>query len=485
MTDAETAFDGAYDRSALRSRILHIGFGAFARAHMLVYCDEALRKGGGDWGVVAARLNSGAEELSELDRSGGLYSVAEMDGDSLAVRTIGVVIGSVHPKRDGIAAIVDRIASPDLRIVSLTITEKGYCLSGGELDQANVGIRHDLADPENPGTAIGFIVEGLRRRRAAGGAGITILSCDNLPNNGSLCRAAVLGFAKEREPALADWIENTCRFPSTMVDRITPAMDAAAHEKLRSVIGREDPNGILCEAFRQWVIEDDFADGRPDWDLAGAEFVEDVTPFEDMKLRMLNGSHSFLAYVGALAGKATVAECMADDLFARASRQLMLKEQALTLDMPEGVDLEAYATRLLERYANTALHHRTTQIASDGSQKLPQRLLAPIQANMASGNDWSLSALAVAGWMAYCRGKADDGAELPLNDPLAAEITAIAAAHDGAGYVREMLGLRQVFPVDLVVDERFVKRIETAFESIQRDGARRALEKVMMEIGNG
>jgi fructuronate reductase len=413
MADAETAFDRAYERSALRPRILHIGFGAFARAHTLVYCDEALHRGGGDWGVVAARLHSGADDLTGLDGAGGLYSVAEMDGDSLSVRTVGAVIGSVHPKRDGARAVVERIAHPDLRIVSLTITEKGYCLAGGGLDLGNPGIRHDLAEPDNPETAIGFIVEGLRKRRAENGAGLTILSCDNLPNNGASCKAAILGFAKERAPGLADWILDMCRFPSTMVDRITPAMDETAHEKLTAVIGREDPSGILCEAFRQWVIEDDFANGRPDWDLAGADFVADVTPFEDMKLRMLNGSHSFLAYLGALAGKATVAECMADGLFVRASRRLMLKEQAPTLNMPAGVDLEAYAARLLDRFANTALHHRTTQIASDGSQKLPQRLLAPIEANMASGNDWPLSALAVAGWMAYCRGHADDGASLP------------------------------------------------------------------------
>jgi fructuronate reductase len=468
-----------YDRAALRPRILHLGFGAFARAHPLLYTDLALAETRADWGVVAARLNTGAEELSALDQADGRYTVVITSDQGISARRVGCIVRTLHPGRDGKDVIPDLMASPALGIVTLTITEKGYCLAGDELDLSLPGIRYDLESPQSPKTAIGTIVEGLNRRRLAGLGGLTILSCDNLPANGHACHTAVLALARLRDAALADWIADTCTFPCSMVDRIVPAMSDESHALLTRILGHPDPNGILCEPFRQWVIEDDFAAGRPDWHLAGAEFVDDVAPFEEVKLRMLNGSHSCLAYLGALAGHETVADCMQDPLFRAAARRLMLSEQAPTLRVPDHIDLTAYADRLIERFSNSHLHHRTIQIAADGSQKLPQRLLAPIADHLRNGTPWPLSALAIAGWMRFLRGQAEDGAPLTVQDPLTDTLTLCAKEADGNTYVDALLALEQVFPTDLAANSEFRSLLHNAYRTLATQGAQASLTQTM------
>jgi len=467
-----------YDRDRLKLRLLHIGLGAFAKAHVMVFHDEMLRRSNADWGVIAARLHSGADELTLLDDTAGLYTVGEMAGDDLALRQVGAIIKTVHPRRDGPDALLAQIAVPELALITLTITEKGYCLRNRRLDMDHPAILQDLEAPDTPVTAIGIIAEGLRRRWKTGHPGLTILSCDNLPANGRLCRAAVSDFAGALDPAFASWVLQTCRFPSSMVDRITPAMTDASHQQLAAALGHPDPNGILCEPFRQWVIEDDFAGDRPAWDLAGAEFVGDVAPYEDMKLRLLNGSHSFLAYLGALAGFETVANCMTWAVLRTSARQLMLSEQAPTLEMPAGVDLTGYAETLIDRFANTALHHKTTQIASDGSQKLPQRLLASARDHLSSGRDWPLTAFAIAGWMLYCRGRSESGDPLPLSDPLADHIRALAEQSEGRDYVENMLSITEVFDKDLPASSKFAGAIQTAYGRLQTDGVLKSLATV-------
>ncbi|WP_328809273.1 mannitol dehydrogenase family protein [Roseibium aggregatum] len=464
-----------YDRSTLRPRMMHIGFGAFARAHVMVFHDELLRRQNSDWGVVAVRLHSGAEDLTNLDRTGGLYTVGEMSGGDVSLREVGAVVETIHPLRDGMEALLDRVADPELSLITLTITEKGYCIANGHLDVDHADISRDLRAPASPGTAIGVIAEGLRRRRAAGHGPLTILSCDNLPSNGNLCRTAIAEYAERLDRSVAAWILSDCRFPSSMVDRITPAMTDDAQQTLTEALGRPDPNGILCEPFRQWVIEDRFAGERPDWDLAGAEFVADVAPYEEMKLRLLNGTHSFLAYLGALAGFQTIADCMKEPVLVQAARNLMLSEQAPTLDLPEGVDAIKYADTLIERFSNTALHHKTTQIASDGSQKLPQRLLAPIRQHLKAGRDWPLSAFAVAGWLLYCRGTSEQGGTLPVNDPLSGTIAQIAQGADGADFVREMLSLEAIFGDDLPRTPAFSDAVQSAYDQLRSDGVLTAL----------
>ncbi len=471
-----TRIPTTYDRAALKPRILHIGFGAFARAHQFVYLEELLARQGGDWGVVAVRLNSGAEALSALDAADRRYTVLEADDSTLIAREIGVICATCHPLRDGRDALLDLFARPEMSIVALTITEKGYCLAEGVLDMAHKGIQADLANPQAPATAIGVIVEGLARRRAAGLGGLSVLSCDNLPENGALARAAVIAFARQRDAALAGWIEAEVRFPATMVDRIVPALDADGAKLLTEVTGTEDPNGMVCEPFRQWVIEDDFANGRPAWEEVGAQLVQDVVPYEEMKLRMLNGAHSFLANLGALAGHETVAACMEDPLFCKAARALMLQEQATTLAPLEGVDLATYAEALLARFANSRLNHKTTQIATDTSAKLPQRLLAPAQQHLERGTPWTLTALGIAGWLAYVKTACDGSSTLPLADPLAERLREIATRSEDSAYVTEMLALREVFPAELVAQESFTRSLRDAYAEIRSNGVRAAIE---------
>jgi len=469
----------SYHRTRLRPRMLHIGLGAFARAHVLAFHDDMLRRTNSDWGVIAARLHSGMDDLTLLDDADGLYTIGEMSGDDISLKQVGAIIKTLHPVRDGIDALLAQIADPELCLVTLTITEKGYCLKDGHLDPDHPEVSRDLASPGNARSAVGVLGEGLRRRWRAGLAPLTVLSCDNLPSNGKLCRTAIAEFADRLDPAFGNWVREACRFPCSMVDRITPAMTDASHRQLAEALGRADPNGILCEPFRQWVIEDDFAGDRPAWDLVGAEVVGNVAPYEDMKLRLLNGSHSFLAYLGALADIETIAECMLEPDLVRAARQLMLEEQAVTLDIPEGVDIALYADTLIDRFSNTALHHKTTQIASDGSQKLPQRLLQSARAHLRWGRSWPLTALAIAGWMLYCRGKSEQGEALPLNDPLSATITAIAGKADGADYVEELLTISEIFSTDLPASVVFCTRIQSAFEQLRSRGVLKSVAAVL------
>nr|WP_281396647.1 mannitol dehydrogenase family protein [Roseospira visakhapatnamensis] len=452
-----------------------MGYGAFARAFLSTYVDETLDRTGGDWGVVAARLHSGVVELDALDARDRIVTVVAADDDGLLVRRVGCLVDTSHPGRDGLDALLAIFERESLSLVSLTITEKGYCSRAGELDEAHPDLRHDLANPAAPRTAVGVLVAGLRRRMALDRGGLTILSCDNLPENGAVCRSVVLGFAALVDADLAAWIAAHVSFPCTMVDRIVPALDEAGRTLLRE-IGVEDTDAIVCEPFRQWVIEDRFVRGRPDFDLAGAEFVADVRPFEEMKLRMLNGAHSFLAYLGALAGHATIADCVADPAFRDAARDLMTLEQAPTLAMPDGIDLTAYADALIRRFSNSRLNHRTTQIATDGTQKLPQRMLASIRIHMAHDRPWPRLALGLAGWMAYCRGTDDTGTPLPLNDPHADALRAIAASTpDGPAYVAAMLEGSTVFPADLAASPSFREPVDAAYRTLRRDGARAAV----------
>nr|WP_253949148.1 mannitol dehydrogenase family protein [Mangrovicoccus sp. HB161399] len=446
----------------MKPRILHLGFGAFARAHPMVYLSEGLAKAGGDWGVVVARLNSGRAAMDELDEAGHRYHVAEADGEGVTLREIGVVTGTLHPARDGVAAIPALIATEAMSVILLTITEKGYCARSGGLDRGNAGIVADLAAPEAPGTAIGVIVEGLARRRAAGHGGLTVLSCDNQPENGHLTRAVILQFAEARDPALAAWIAETCTFPCSMVDRIVPAMTEESHALLEDMLGRPDPNGIVCEPFRQWVIEDAFAADRPPFAEGGAELVEDVRPFEEMKLRMLNGSHTMLACRGQIAGHVTVDNCMGDAALRGKARSLMLEEQAPTLSVPESVDLAAYAEALLTRFANPRLRHRLDQIASDTSQKMPQRLFAPALVHLQKDEDWPVTAEGIAAWIRLlCDGRGSA-------DPRKEELDAAAKEADPVAAVLALPGL---VPAELAAQPGFLPGVKAAFAALPETAA--------------
>ncbi|MCE8019481.1 mannitol dehydrogenase family protein [Halomonas sp. MCCC 1A11036] len=447
-------------KQALQPRWLHIGFGAFARAHTVAALDRSMAKqrlaGGAtpaDWGVVVSRLRSGVAQLNALVQTGHQYYVAEIDDSGATLQTVQSIIGTCHPIRDGIDALHDLIASPALSLITLTITEKGY----------------------RNGPTMGTLCQGLLQRRQAGNGGLTILSCDNLSENGVLTRQALLAEAIRLDTALADWIASECRFPSSMVDRIVPEMTEASHTKLEELLGKPDPNGIICEPFFQWVIEDNFLGERPPLELAGVQWVDDILPWESMKLRMLNGSHTFLALLGRIAGHRTIDACMADAVFHEAVLHLMLHESAPTLPTLPGANLPGYAQSLIKRFSNSELKHRTEQIAKDTSQKLPQRLLESIAINIEAGRPWAMSALAIAAWGIYLVGLDDQQEPLALSDPLADELASLVTNTDKADLMDALLNVKAVFPPALANNPDFRDAVKASYTSIRTLGARAAI----------
>jgi len=465
-----------YDRNQLRSRIVHFGFGAFHRAHQALLTDRVLNAKGGDWGMCEISLFSGDVLMSQLRAQDHLFTVLEKGAEGNQPIIIGAVHECLNAKLDSLAAIIEKFCEPQVAIVSLTITEKGYCIdpATGKLDLQNTRILHDLENPSEPHSAPGILVEALHRRRERGLPAFTVLSCDNIPDNGHVVKNAVLGMAQKRSAELAGWIDSHVSFPGTMVDRIVPAATEASLAEITQELGVEDPCAISCEPFIQWVVEDNFVAGRPEWEVAGVQMVQDVLPWEQMKLRMLNGSHSFLAYLGYLAGYAHINECMQDASFREAARRLMLDEQAPTLRITN-VDLAAYADSLIARFANPALQHRTWQIAMDGSQKLPQRMLDGIRVHLARNSAWPLLALGVAGWIRYVSGTDERGEAIDVRDPLSDKIRGIVEASNGADRVNALLALNEVFGQDLPQDSAFVDAVRQAYQRIEKLGARQAV----------
>ncbi|NIY46395.1 mannitol dehydrogenase family protein [Cedecea colo] len=468
-----------YDRSKLVPRIVHLGFGAFHRAHQAVYTDILAQEHGSDWGYCEVNLIGGEQQIADLRQQDNLYSVAEMSASAWQCRVVGVVKKALHARTDGLEAIFDAMTQPEVAIVSLTVTEKGYCHAPatGTILQDHPLIVHDLANPHQPQSAPGVIVEALARRKAAGLPAFSVMSCDNMPENGHVTRNVVTAYADALDPQLGAWIKANVTFPSTMVDRIVPAVTPETLAQVAQATGVADPAAVACEPFRQWVIEDNFVAGRPEWEKAGAELVADVLPYEEMKLRMLNGSHSLLAYLGYLAGYQHISDCMQDENYRRAARQLMLSEQAPTLKVT-GVDLGQYADSLIARYTNPALRHRTWQIAMDGSQKLPQRWLDAIRWHLAHGSRFDLLALGVAGWMRYVGGVDEQGEKIDISDPLLPTIQqAVASSQEGEARVQALLGLKTIFGEDLPANERFVKQVTGAYLTLREYGAKATVAK--------
>ena len=451
--------------------IVHLGLGAFFRAHGAVYIEEAVAASGGEWGILGISLQSPTMR-DQLAPQGGTYTVLELGPEGETARHVQIV-QDVLVAREDPAAVLEAMANPAVRIVTLTVTEKGYCHapSTGQLNPDHPDIAHDLTSAF-PRSAPGFLVRALQLRHRRGIAPFTVMTCDNLPENGRVVRGVVLDLSRRIDPALADWIADKGRFPSTMVDRIVPATKPEDLARVSDLTGYQDAAPVLHEPFRQWVVEDDFVGGgRPDLAAVGVQMVADVTAFEHMKLRMLNGTHSSLAYLGYLAGHETIADCMADPVFDRFVRRLWTEEIIPALTAPPGTDLPAYAAQLHARYANPAIRHRTWQIAMDGSQKLPQRILGTLAANLAAGRPSPGLMLAVAAWMIYVRGTDLAGAPIEVKDPLAAPLRAAATS---AGPVEALLALREVFPPDLAA--RLAPGVAMAYSSLISKGAKGAIE---------
>jgi fructuronate reductase len=373
--------------------------------------------------------------------------------------------------------------APGTRIVSLTITEKGYChdAASGQLDTRHPDIAADLAWPARPTSAIGYIVAALARRRDAGLAPFTVLSCDNLLDNGGLLKRLVLDLAARRDPALAQWIAVHGKFPATMVDRIVPAATPTDVADAAMLIGLRDAAALSHEPFLQWVIEDDFVGGeRPDWTRGGAEFVHDVAPYERMKLRMLNAAHSALAYLGYLAGYQTIGEAQADPAFAAYCDRLWRSEAIPMLSGIARPALEHYATTLAQRFANPSIRHRTWQIAMDGSLKLPVRIVPTIMALRSANLPAPCHILAIAAWMRYVGGRDEFGAAIDVRDPLATTLRAAldAAGDTPEGRVSALLAFDSIFPPALAADSIVRHQIVAAYTALLRDGARAAVKRI-------
>ncbi|MEK1929449.1 MAG: mannitol dehydrogenase family protein [Pararhizobium sp.] len=449
-----------YDRPALKPGILHIGFGAFHRAHQAVYTDTALAQTFGDWGIIGVSLRS-LDAIRDLRAQDHLFSVISRGAASAEVRVIGSVIGGLSAMEDH-ETLLARLADPAIRIVSLTVTEKAYGmdpLTGG-LDHQHPAVAADLACPEAPTGVIGFIVEGLARRRSAGIKPFTVLCCDNLPTNGRVVRRLVTEMATRREPALAAWISEHGAFPSTMVDRIVPAATEETRLRAAALLGAEDTLALDTEPFMQWVVEDHFVLGRPAWEVAGALFVKDVEPYEKMKLRLLNGVHSMIAYLGQLAGLDYVRDVMAVPGYRSQVRRYM-EAAARTLDPVPGIDLEVYQEQLIQRFANPTIAHRTRQIAMDGSQKLPQRIFAAAVDDLAAGRDGAVFAYATALWVAYLMQTPD------LEDPRRHELKAAASEAIDNDEPSAFFAVPGLFPKALVQDRAWLDRLSRELQGIK------------------
>jgi fructuronate reductase len=448
-----------YDRSASRIGVVHLGPGAFHRAHQAYYLDLLLEQDP-RWAEVAVSLRS-AGARDALAPQDGLYALAEVE-EQPALQVIGSIKAVLTAPEDP-GAVFDHLASPEVRLWTLTITEKGYCLTpGGELDPGHPDIRADLASPRSPVSAIGYLTEGLRRRREAGLAPPAVVSCDNLTDNGVRLGRAVVQFADAVDPDLARWIEGETRFPRTMVDSITPATDGALRARVEAELGLADAWPVQRERFVQWVIEDCLPAGGPDLACVGVELTSDVAAYEQAKLRLLNGAHSTLAYVGLARGHETVADAMADAELAAFVRELMWTDIMPSLKAPPGLDLGAYAESLLRRFRNRAIRHQLSQIAWDGSQKLPFRLLGTIADALEAGRPVSRLAEPVAAWMKFIVQRSKQG--VAIIDPLADQLTALGKAATGAPADAALfLTLESVFPDRLTSDPRFRAAVEAAY----------------------
>ncbi len=455
--------------------IVHFGPGAFFRAFNAIYCHEAMEASGGDWGIIAVSLKSPTAR-DQLGPQGGVYTALELGPKGETARQIGSIV-EVLVAPENPDAVLQRLVDPATKIVSLTITEKGYGYdpATGGLDPKHPDIAADLADPDVTQSAVGFLVTALDARRAVGTPPFVVLSCDNLPANGAVTRRVVLDFARRTRPDLATWIEANVAFPATMVDRITPATTDNAIADLAAREGYRDPALVTHEPFRQWVIED-FAGPRPAWEAAGAQFVRSVDAHEAMKLRCLNGTHSALAYLGYLAGFENIAEAVANPTFSGFCQTLWADEILPTLATPEGEDLAAYTAALLARYRNPAIRHRLWQIAMDGSQKLPQRILGTVRDRLAAGTAPHGLCLVVAAWMRYVGGVDEKGQPIDVRDPLADRLKAASdSADDPAGKVAALLAIGAVFDPDLAKNAQFRDAVTQAYTCLASEGAHAAV----------
>lgn len=470
----------AFDPASVRAGIVHLGLGGFHRSHMARYTHDLMnrRDDSLQWGILGVGLMPADQRMHEaLAPQDALYTLLERQDSEERVTVIGSLAGVLYGGESS-AAVLDAIDDPAIRIVSLTVTQSGYCLNSAtrQLDPEHEVVKHDLADPARPRSAIGVIVEAYRRRMERGLPAFTALSCDNIQHNGVVLRDAVLAFARLRNPRLADWIEKKGRFPSTMVDRITPLTTLENVSYLAAHFGMEDRWPVFSEVFRQWVIEDDFADGRPAWEDVGAQFVPDVAPYERMKLRLLNASHLAIAGLGQLAGHTYVDETIRDPALRAYMATLMERETGATLLPVPGIDLSAYRAQLLERFANPKIKDTVERVNNDSPLNY---LLDPIHDRLGAAEPVDLLALGLAAWLRRMRGEDESGQPICVVHPLASLLH--ARAIEGGTDPRPLLAISSLFG-NLADNQAFVALVQKWLTLLYRTGAKATLLQARQDL---
>ncbi|WP_339452704.1 mannitol dehydrogenase family protein [Pseudomonas sp. EA_5y_Pfl2_R50] len=471
----------AYSLGETRQGIAHIGVGGFHRAHQAYYTDALMNTGEAlDWAICGVGLRAedrrARDDLKEQDY---LFTLFELgDGDDTEVRVIGAIRDMLLAEDDA-QALIDKLADPHIRIVSLTITEGGYCIddSNGEFMAHLPQIQHDLAHPQTPKTVFGFLCAALQKRRGAGIPAFTVMSCDNLPHNGAVTRKALLAFATLRDPGLRDWIEQNVSFPNAMVDRITPMTSTAHRLQLADKHGVDDAWPVVCEPFVQWVLEDKFVNGRPAWEKVGVQFTDDVSPYEEMKIKLLNGSHLALTYLGFLKGYRFVHETMNDPLFVRYMRAYMDLDVTPQLAPVPGIDLSEYKDTLVARFSNQAIADQLERVCSDGSSKFPKFTIPTINRLIADGRETRRAALVVAAWALYLKGVDENGDTYSIPDPRADFCQALVA--DDALITQRLLAVEEIFGAAIPRSAEFVAAFEWCCNSLREDGVTGTLQRIL------
>jgi mannitol 2-dehydrogenase len=469
----------AYDRQQPRGGIVHFGVGGFHRSHQAMYLDRLLSQGDGlGWGICGVDvLAADRPKKQAFEDQDGLYTLVLKDADGgTDPRVIGSIAAYLFAPEEP-QQVLDLLASPQTRIVSLTITEGGYNFNQvtGKFDASNPAVLADLRPGSVPGTVFGFVVEALRRRRACGTPPFTVMSCDNIPANGDVARDMFAAFADLKDPELGAWLRAEVPFPSSMVDRITPVTTAGDIEQLRADFGVRDALPVVCEPFTQWVLQDTFPTGRPPWERCGVQLVGDVTPYELMKLRLLNASHQAIAYAGYLAGYRYAHEAAADPVFVEFLLGYMQQEARPTLPDVPGVDLDDYIASLVERFGNPAIRDTLARLAASSSDRIPKWLVPVIRANLARGGQVTRSAAIVASWARYAEGADESGRPIDVVDGLRDELMASAQQQrrDPLAFVRN----ERLFG-DICEHPAFADAYVRALESFHHNGARRTYELI-------
>lgn len=463
-----------YDRRQLGQGMVHIGVGGFHRAHQAVYSEDLFNRGRDfAWGICGVGLlPQDAGMRAALTAQDCLYTLVERSSEGDRARVVGSVVDYIFAPEQR-AAVLETLAAPATKIVSLTITEGGYYRDAttGALDAAHPDLQHDLAHPQQPRCAFGFLVEALERRRQRGQAPFTLLSCDNIQGNGDTLQTVLMAFAELRDPKLANWMAQNCCFPNSMVDRITPATTDEHRQLVRDQFGIDDAWPVMTESFRQWVVEDRFVQGRPAWEMVGAQMTDDVLPYEKMKLRLLNASHQALCYSGILLGDEFVHQTM-ENADIRALVEQLMREVTPILPPVPGIDVDNYQATLIERFANPAIRDQLSRIGIYGSSGLPNFVLPSIREQLQRGGPITLLCFTIASWLRYLQGRDEAGHEIEMKDPLAPKLRAIARA--SGQDPMPLLAVREIFG-ELSQSPEFVRQVGAWLVSFYQQGAQKTL----------